>query len=269
MNKIKKLMFWLVGIYLLIGVLLYFFQERMLFLPETLPTDYVFKFDTPFEEVFLDVEDGARLHAIHFKNENPYGLILYFHGNAGSLKRWGTLVQPLVAKNYDVLVMDYRTYGKSDGNINENKLLADALKWYEYATKHYKESEITLYGRSLGTGFASYVASQNMPRQLILETPYSSISDVASIRFPIYPAKLLVRYEFEPILYLEETDIPISIFHGTDDTVVPYRYGEKLFNSLGTKTKRLITIPGGNHNNLSVYPDFQRGIDSILNIKKQ
>jgi len=260
-------MIWIVSIYVLIGVLLYFFQEKMLFLPEVLPLTYQFEFDTPFEEVFLETEDGERLNALHFKNEKPDGVILYFHGNAGSLKRWGQLVQPLVKKNYDVLVMDYRGYGKSSGSFDKNLLLDDAKNWYSYINTHFKESEITVYGRSLGTGFASYVASRYSPKQLILETPYSSISDVASSRFPIYPTNLLVRFQFEPIVYLEKPDFPVTIFHGTADGIVPYRYGRKLFSSMDTEQKQLITIPKGKHNNLIQFEQYHRGIDSTLAVE--
>lgn len=261
-------MIWVLGIYVLIGLLLYFFQEKMLFLPEVLPTTYQFEFSLPFEEVFLDTADGEQLNALHFTNENPEGVILYFHGNAGSLKRWGQLVQPLVDKNYDVVIMDYRGYGKSTGDFDKEDLLKDAVDWYAYAKKHYQESEITVYGRSLGTGFASYVASHHQPRQLILETPYTSISDVASSRFPIYPTKLLVRYQFESVEYLKKPEFPVTIFHGTSDEVVPYKYGKKLFNMMDSSRKQLITIPNGQHNNLSQFEQYHRGIDSILTISR-
>jgi len=257
-------MMWVIGIYVLIGVLLYFFQEKMLFLPEVLPVNYQFEFIKPFEEVFLDTADGERLNALHFKNENPDGVILYFHGNAGSLKRWGKLVQPLVDKNYDVLIMDYRGYGKSTGDFNEDDLLKDAIDWYDYAKKHFKESEITIYGRSLGTGLASYVASHHEPKQLILETPYTSIGDVASSRFPIYPTNWLVRYQFESVEYLKKPAFPVTIFHGTSDAIVPYKYGKRLFNTMDSSRKQLITIPKGRHNNLIEFEQYHRGIDSIL-----
>ena len=153
-----------------------------------------FDFQDQFEELFLEAQDGAVINALHFKAEAPKGVILYFHGNAGDLSRWGNITSYFVEKRYDVLVMDYRTYGKSTGELSEKALYDDALMCYSHLLKTYDENDIIIYGRSLGTGMATYMASVKNPKQLILETPYYSLVDIAKRRFPILPVSLFMKY---------------------------------------------------------------------------
>lgn len=246
----------------MIGSALYFFQEKILFLPTTLEQDYQYQFEYPFEELFLKTDNDATINALHFKAENPKEVILYFHGNAGDLSRWGKITEYFVEKNYDVLVMDYRTYGKSVGKLSERAMYKDAQFCYDYLLKHYSENEITLYGRSLGTGIASYLASKNRPKQLILETPYYSILDVAEHRFPVFPVKQLLKYRFPTFQYLPKAKCPVTIIHGTADNVVPYSSGKKLSELI--VDVEFITIEGGGHNNLIEFEEYHKAIDKVL-----
>jgi uncharacterized protein len=264
MPKFKKAIYFLIFFYVMIGASLYFLQEKLIFLPNTLPQEYAYNFSYPFEELFLKAEDGAKINAIHFKTEKPKGVILYFHGNAGDLSRWGIITEFFVEKNYDVFVMDYRTYGKSSGTLSEQALYNDAQMCYDYLLKHYQESEITIYGRSIGTGMATYLASRNQPDRLILETPFYSLSDVAKYRFPIFPVKKMLKYNFPSYTYIQDVKCPIIIFHGTDDNIIPYASGEKLFDSIVQKKKTFFTIENGGHNNLIEFDSYRNKIQEIL-----
>lgn len=244
--------------------MLYFLQEKILFLPNTLPANYEYSFSAPFEEFNLHAEDGALLNALHFKTEKPRGAILYFHGNAGDLSRWGHVVSPLVEKGFDVIVMDYRTYGKSKGKLSEEVLFSDGQLFYEYAKEYYAEAQIYLYGRSLGTGIATRLASLNKPRKLLLESPYYSLIDVAEGRFPYLPVKRLLKYRMESYKYMMRVQCPVIIFHGTSDEVVPFESGERLFNSIEHLPKKLVAISGGAHNNLDQFEEYQQGIAEAL-----
>ncbi|MDD7888189.1 alpha/beta hydrolase [Flavivirga sp. 57AJ16] len=247
----------------MIGTLLYFMQEKMLFHPTVLSQDFKFEFSYPFEELFFKTDDHAVINAVHFKTENPKGVVLYFHGNAGDLSRWGIITGFFVEKQYDVLVMDYRTFGKSTGKLSEAALYNDSEYCYNYLKKYYSESDITVYGRSLGTGIATYVASKNNPKQLILETPYYSITDVAKSKFPIFPVKYLLKYKLPSYRFITKINCPISIFHGTNDQVVPYKSAKELFEVAPTQTV-FTTIKGGNHGNLSTYEAFLKGMNRVL-----
>ena len=249
----------------MIGASLYFLQEKILFLPTVLEQDYQFKFEQPFEEVFLKPSKNVSINAIHFKGKAPKGVILYFHGNAGDLSRWGTIAEFFVEKNYDVFIMDYRSYGKSTGKLSEEAFYDDAQFCYDFLLKQYPETDITLYGRSLGTGIATYLASKNKPKQLILETPYYSILDVARHRFPIFPVEKLLKYKFPTNEFIVAVDCPITMFHGTDDGVVPYSSAEKLYGVARKDSTQFITIDGGGHNDLVGFMKYKENINRILN----
>ncbi len=248
----------------MIGTSLYFIQEKILFRPTVLAEDFEYQFSQPFEEVFLNMTDGAVINAVHFKSVNPKGVILYFHGNAGDLSRWGLIAEYFVKQEYDVFIMDYRTYGKSTGKLNEKVLYEDALECYKYISKLYDEADITLYGRSLGTGMAAYVASKNNPIQLILETPYYSMVDIAQHRFPFLPIRQLLKYKIPTFEFIKNVECPIAIFHGTDDIVVPIKLGKKLYEVIPENQAKFIQIEGANHNNLIDFEAYRNGIEKIL-----
>ncbi len=261
---IKKVIFIAATSYIMIGSILYFIQEKIMFFPTTLNQNYIYNFKETHQEIFLKTTDGAVINAVKFSSKNPKGVILYFHGNSGDISRWGEMMPFFIAKQYDVLLMDYRTYGKSTGKLSEKAFYNDAQLCYDYLLKTYAEDKINVYGRSLGTGIATQLASLNNPKQLILETPYYSILDVAQHRFPMFPMAKLLKYKFSSFEYIKNVSCPITIFHGTDDTVVPFSSGEKLYKSSVQKKIEMIVIPKGEHNNLIEFDGYLEGINTIL-----
>ena len=97
-----------------------YLQEKVVFLPVKLPEDYPFEFDGNFEEYFFKTPFEGKINALLFRIENPKGVILYFHGNADNLVRWGKIALEFSAFGYDIFVMDYRSYGKSCKSISSN-----------------------------------------------------------------------------------------------------------------------------------------------------
>ena len=264
MRKVKNLIYGTALIFIMIGSSLYFLQEKLIFLPTRLKKDFQFEFQHQFEELFLEAQDGAMINALHFKAKEPKGVILYFHGNAGDLSRWGNITSYLVDKRFDVLIMDYRTYGKSTGKLSEKALYDDALMCYSYLLKSYKEEDIILYGRSLGTGIATYLASVKDPQQLILETPYYSLVDVAKRRFPVLPVSLFLKYRIPSHEFIQDVNCPVTFFHGSDDSVVSIESGKKLFETFNSAKKTFVEIEDGRHNNLIMFDEYQENIQSIL-----
>lgn len=265
LKKVLLALFLLGNIYAILCGGLYFFQENLIFHPRQLPQDYTFEFQNDFEEVWLDALDGARLHGLHFTIENPKGVIVYFHGNAGDLSRWGELVQPLLKKQYNVVVMDYRGYGKSSGELTQEALYKDSLLWYAFAKAEYPNANVIAYGRSLGTTFATYVASKKEVSQLLLETPFMSIEDEAHSRFLILPTETLLKFKFPTVDFINQVKAPITIFHGTDDSVVDYNHGKELFEHIEQGAKQFIEVPDGGHNNLIEFAEFREGLSEVLN----
>ena len=246
LKRLRQLVFGVILIYLSMALGLYVFQEKLIFRPTTLAIDYNFQFEQPFEELFLETDDeGTRINALHFKVKQPKGVILYFHGNAGDLSRWGKIATKFTKYNYDVLVMDYRTYGKSNGVLSEKALYQDAQFCFNYLKKqHY--AQIIIYGRSLGTAMATYVAGNNKVSHLILETPFYSIVDVAKSRFPVFPVEKLIKYHFLNYEHITGISAPITIIHGTNDRIVPLHSALKLFE-MAPKQTEFITIEKGSH----------------------
>lgn len=263
-QRLKRFIAFILLIYVMINASLYLFQDRILFRPTVLEQNYQFEFAHNFEELFLETEANAVINAIHFKVEKPKGVILYFHGNQGDLQRWGKITEYFVEKQYDVFLMDYRSYGKSTGKLSEEALYKDAESMYNHLKKQYSEGGITVYGRSLGTTFAAYVASRNNPKQLILETPYCSIEDVAKKRFPLIPVTQFINYHFPTYSFINNVTCNVTILHGTSDKVVPYASGQKLYQYASKVKTAFITIKGAGHNNLIEFESFHLTMDSIL-----
>ena len=260
---IKKIIFIIVGIYLLLLVGLFFFQEKIIFQSKKLDKNFTYSFDKDFEEINLKTEDNSIINALHFKVKNSKGIIIYFHGNKGSLERWGNIASPFTDYGYDVFVMDYRGYGKSTGKRNEKNLYDDALLCYNYIKKSYSEDNIILYGRSLGGTFATYIAAQHKPKKLILEAPFYNLSNTADFHYPFSP-KFLLKYKFPSNEYITKVRCSITIFHGTEDNVTPYKGGNKLFDRITTQNKEFITIDDGTHHNLKDFETYKHKIKELL-----
>ncbi|MFC4722300.1 alpha/beta hydrolase [Geojedonia litorea] len=264
-RNIKRALVLFITVYIMIAASLYFLQEKLMLFPTVLEQDYKYQFSYSYEELFFKTEDNAVINANHFKAEQTKGVILYFHGNAGDLSRWGIIAEYFVEKNYDVLVIDYRTYGKSTGPLSEAAFYNDADLSYNYLKERYAESEITVYGRSLGTGIATFITSKHQPKQLILETPYYNIADVAKQRFSMFPVESLLKYRFPTNEFIQSVECPILIVHGTDDDVVPLSSGEKLLKEASKQKIKFVKIEGGRHNNLNEFDAYHQAIDEVLN----
>ena len=264
MCNFKRGLLFIFSLLFLIIMGVYFMQEKLIFLPTKLTADYQYQFSEPFEELFLEAEDGARLNAVHFKIENPKGLILYFHGNAGDLSRWGEIASNLTKYHYDVLIMDYRSYGKSTGVMSEQNLFNDADLFYNYALKSYSEADIIVYGRSLGTAFATFVASENNPKKLILETPFYNLEEIAKNRFPFLPIKYFLKYRFLTNNYIKAVLCPVVIFHGTKDNIVPFESGKSLSELVPENRLTFVGIQDGEHNNLVNFKEYKQSIETAL-----
>jgi uncharacterized protein len=146
-----------------------------------LAPDFTFTFPGRFEEIALPSDDAV-ISALYFNADHPKGVVLYFHGNAGSLRSWGAVAASFVGRGYDVLMPDYRGYGKSSGWIaSEQMLHDDAAVAYQYLLGRYPEDQIVVYGRSIGSGIATYLAKTHRPRMLILETPYFSLKEIVML----------------------------------------------------------------------------------------
>jgi uncharacterized protein len=268
-KKIIKRVLLILGVVPLLVIvstgLFYLFPEKFIFQPKKLALDHLFKFDQPFEEHFIKTADGEMLNALLFKSIAPSkGFILYFHGNAGNLQRWGKYAIDFTQLGYDILMIDYRGYGKSSGKPSEVDMYTDAQVALDWAKSNITFTRLIIYGRSLGTGVASQLATKNTPYLLILETPFDELKGVINI--PIRPLLSIFpsRYNFPNNEYIPKMQCRKVIFHGTLDWVVPLSSALKL-KSLLSPEDRFIIIEGGGHRNLNTFKEFQEGLAEVLN----
>ncbi|MFN0202647.1 MAG: alpha/beta hydrolase [Bacteroidia bacterium] len=249
--------------YLIIYCCTYWLQDYFIFRPKHLAKTHTYHFAQKFEEIWWDTEEGGKINGLWFTCEAPKGLILYFHGNADNLERWGKHAQEFLQHNFDVVMMDYRGFGKSSGVKSEALFHEDALTIYEWAAKHYSTEKIIPMGRSIGSGMACQLAATVQPPFLILETPFYSMPSLFYSYYAFLPVIFSFKYKFRNDLALLKTNCPILIFHGTYDYVVPYFHAKKLARLLGERAT-LITLPRGFHKGLGAFPLYQQKLKEAL-----
>lgn len=258
-----KILITILVLYIVLCGVVFMFQEEYIFFPEKLDKFFQFDFDQKFEEVFIKTDDGVDLHGLLFSVEKSKGLIFYLHGNAGSLRSWGGVAKTYIDLNYDVFILDYRGYGKSEGSINgEKQIFSDVQAAFDNLKKRYDENKIIILGYSIGSGPAAKIASVNNPKLLILQAPYYNMLDLMRKFYPLIPAFVL-KYKFRTNRYLKECKMPVVIFHGDQDEVIYFGSSLKL-KKLFKSEDRLITLNGQGHNGMTENEDYLIEIKKIL-----
>ena len=263
MKKLKKGVVFLLALLLIIMGLLHLFQEKIIFLPESINKEYVYQFPFDFEEVNLRTKDNETINGLHIKAENPKGIILFFHGNKGNLIRWGEITSYFTQFNYDVFVIDYRGYGKSTGAFNETQMYNDAQLSYEYAKGLFKEENIVVYGRSLGTTFAINVSSNNNPKHVVLEAPFYNLHHAANFKYKIIP-QFFLNFKFNSNEYIPKIKSPITIFHGAEDKTTPIAGSKQLFDLITIPKKEFIELEKGTHHNIRSFEKYTTTLKTIF-----
>lgn len=270
----KKYFKWLVPSILLVPILyvtaFYFLQEKLIFKAVPLDRQYQYKYEVPFKEVFLHPQPGVEINALHFLAENPKGIVVYYHGQGGNLsKRWDKVSRKFVNAGYDFFIMDYRTFGKSTGPLSQEGLLSDASFIYEHCSKLFSEDKIIVYGCSLGSGVASFVGSKHNPKKVVLESPYSSMVDLAQFTasyLPKFVIPLILKYPLRSDLWIENISSPLLIIHGTDDKTIPYAMGHALYqkSSQFPGAVELRTIEQADHHEVASHPHALESLNTHL-----
>jgi len=254
-------------VYIVLGAAVYFLQDYILFHPEIQRKNQAYNFSMPHKELNIPIDNTSNLNIIQFttKDSVAKGVVLYFHGNRKNISWYAKYSSNFTSKGYEVWMIDYPGFGKSTGKFTEQRLYDYALLLYTLARKRYSADSIIIYGKSMGTGIASQLASVRYCKRLILETPYYSMHSLMSHYLPVYPISRMIHYELPTFEYLQKTIMPVTIFHGDEDGVIPYRNAKKLKAVLKPKDE-FITIEGGEHNTLNEFPEFHRKLDSIMNL---
>lgn len=255
-------------IILVIGLLIYFFQHRFFFQPEKLAPDFKFAYDhLKAEEKTVEPEPGAKINYLHFQVDEPKGVVIYLKGNTKSIKGWGKFAIDFTRLGYEVIMMDYRGFGKSTGKRTMEAMKRDSQFIYDIVKKEFSEEKIVVYGRSLGSGFAARLAAKNNPRLLILTSPLYSLLRTIHRYLPFMPAKPFLRYNLPTFQYLKKVRCPIKIIHGSDDRLVPISTAVDL-SEINPKLTRLYVILGAGHINIHQFEEYHRVMEEIFNERK-
>lgn len=255
----------LLVIYLIVGVGLFFLQDKFLFHPETISAEKSFNFSIPYKEVNIALDADYNMNVVQFLTGDSIakGVVLYFHGNRKNIEWYAKYAPTFTKAGYEIWMVDYPGFGKSTGKLTEEKLYDFAGQLYTMAKAKYKPEQIVIYGKSLGTGIAAWLASKKTSKRVILETPYYSITSLVSHYLPVYPVNKILKYHLPTHTYISIVNAPVTIFHGTSDNVIPYSNAEKL-KPLLKPGDEFIAIPDGEHNNLSESPVYKTKMDSLL-----
>lgn len=254
---------WIGVVYAALCVVFYFAQDLFFFRPERLPEWFTYKYPFPFTEVNFDMEDGGTVNALHFRVPNSRGVVFYIKGNSRSIKGWGKFAKDFVGKGFDFFILDYRGFGKSKGRRTEQILYSDLQQVYKWLSTEYQEEQIVLYGRSLGSGLATRIASWNAPRLLVLDCPYYSfLYHIQRYGF-ILPIRWLLRYHIRTDRFIRKVSCPVHILHGAKDRLIPMWQSEMLVK-LAPQNIRLHPIPKAGHNNLPEFPIYHDLLYDLL-----
>ena len=224
-------------------------EKRFIFFPERELVGSPAELGLDYEEVHFLASDGVKLHGWFVPGDSDTTWI-WFHGNAGNishrLENLALLNQKL---GVSILLFDYRGYGRSEGDISEKGTYLDATGALEYLRTRgdVDPNRIVYYGRSLGSAVAVWLATEHAPLGTILESPFSSVRDMAKAAYPGLPLYLLVRTRYDSLSLMPSVSSPILILHGDLDGTVPISQGRKLYEA-AREPKRFYTITGAAHN---------------------
>lgn len=252
-------------IYCIIGIAIYYLQDKLIFHPAKLAADYKYQLPVKYDEIYIPINKTDTVHILKLiPDGKATGAVLYFHGNSGNNSLYyNNTVKLFLKNNLEVWIPDYPGFGKTTGNISEDKIKEQAIQVERLASSAFAPHKVIFYGQSLGTGVASYLASETACRFLILETPYADIPSLFDRYAFMYPTKSIVQYKFPTIDYLKNITEPIIIFHGTNDKTIPLKEALKLKSVLKPMDKFYI-LEGSDHNNINQSPQFLNAVDSLL-----
>ncbi|MDE1936372.1 alpha/beta hydrolase [Bradyrhizobium sp.] len=202
------------------------------------------------QEVALHTSDGERLVAWYVPPKSDKPLFIYFHGNGDTLNWRVGRDRKLVADGSGLLAVSYRGYEGSTGSPSEDGMHLDAAAAYAFAADHQiGPDRIVLWGQSLGTGVAVWLAVERKIKALVLESPYTSVADVAAMNYPLLPVRWLLKDQFHSDWLISKVTAPVLVFHGAKDETVPISFGQRLYN-LVKAPKCFVRFPLGGHDDL-------------------
>lgn len=234
------------GIYGLLLLFLYFYQAHLIYFPSAHLWATPERLGMEFDDLELTI-DRDIVHGWYVPADSGAPVVLFCHGNAGNIADRLEMIEDLHQSGLSVLIFDYRGYGRSTGTPDETGSYTAAEAAYQWLrNRGYHDSDIVIFGKSLGASVAAHVAQNQPLRALVLESPFSSMADVAAANYAWIPVRLLLKYDYETTDYVKQARTPVTVIHSPHDEIVPFELGRKVFES-APEPKRFIEASGG-HN---------------------
>ncbi len=252
MATLKSVLLVALVCYVGLVAVMYLAQRKLMYFPyaaRMAPADADFP---QAREVDLKAADGVRILAWTVPPKPGKPVVLYLHGNGGSVAHRVPRYRKLVDDGTGLVALSYRGYGGSDGKPTEDGLIADGRAAYDFARATWPDAKIVLWGESLGTGVAVALAGEKDVAAVILEAPFTSTADVAFSAYPFIPVRLLMKDQFRSDDRIGKVKAPVLVMHGARDRVVPFRMGERLF-ALANEPKQFVRFADGGHEDLDRY----------------
>ena len=256
MTTLKYLLVAGLAVYLGLVGIMFFAQRALMYFPDNFRTAPVDANFPQAQEVTLRSADGTELIAWQVPPKEGKPVVIYFHGNGGSLQHRVRRFLPLIADGTGLLALSYRGFGGSKGSPSEAGLIEDGQAAYDFARKQYPDAKLVLWGESLGTGVAVAIAAKNEVAALVLEAPYTSTADIAFATYPFIPVRLLMKDQFRSDERIGQVKAPLLILHGAQDRIIPVSYGERLY-ALANEPKHFVRFARGEHENLDQFGALQ------------
>jgi fermentation-respiration switch protein FrsA (DUF1100 family) len=238
--KFKKVFLYLISalvfFYFLICTYIYIVQRNILYRPEVIRPPLVEKLNTKVQEIQILSTDNISLKSWFYKNNQNKYTVLFLHGNNGNLETRIYKINEFKNLNLNYLIISWRGFNGNSGKPTEQGLYDDArnaVKWLE--KNNIPKNRIILYGESLGTGVAAELAQNEKFAAVVLESPYTSIVEVAKIRYPYLPVDLLLKDKFLTIEKMKNISAPVFVIHGILDGMIPVYMGKKVLDEVKSK----------------------------------
>jgi fermentation-respiration switch protein FrsA (DUF1100 family) len=269
-QQVKRLLvrvsIWAVVFVVLLNGWLYLQQPKMTFYPAAKLLETPDRWGLPYEEVQLLTEDKVRLHGWYIPQPTATRTLLFFHGNGGNISHRGESLAIFNRLGLNVLIIDYRGYGHSEGQPDEQGLYRDATAAWHYLTgqRGLSAKQIIIFGRSLGGAVAAQLASRVEPGALILESTFSSARDMAGQLFPLLSHVILLRYSFDSEQQIRQLKSPLFMAHSPQDEIIPYSQGIKLY-AAAPPSKRFFEMRGGHNDGfLQSQPGYEQSLRRFI-----
>ena len=269
MRTIASLFAIAASFYVLLGLMLFIMQERMVFLArmpgrtlEVTPRQVGFEYD----DVDFESSDGIRLHGWYVPAPERRGTVLFLHGNAGNISHRLDSIAVFRELGLDTFIFDYRGYGQSEGRTSEDGTYKDAEAAWQYLVteRDTDPAEIVIFGRSIGGAVAAWLGTKHKAAALIVESSFTSAVDMASRIYPFMPVRLLTRLRYPVIDYVAATTSPVLIVHSHDDEIIPFQMGQALYEA-APAPKAFLELRGGHNDAFFLSRDrYRQGLSTYI-----